>query len=464
MKKIIDKYIAGKFAVLMTGAAIAFLLMWSCDKVKDWSNPTDSVAPGKVTNVRVKNISGGAWIYYSLPADDDLLGVKALVTFGEQPREVFSSGFNDSILIEGAPKAGEYTINLYAVDASGNMSEPELVPIQPLTPPVDRVRESLTVNSTFGGVYLLWDNEAAAEVAITVYIQNEQGEWEWYDAYHSAETVGRCVFRGMASVEQSIRVEIRDKWMNYAKDMQALVEPLFEQEIPGRTPDTGQGIWTLYGVEDRTCLYRGDKQDISMNLTSGNNFPKLYDGNYTNWWMGEETRFNNYIADADPDNAMLYPFYFIIDMGRSASYSRFKYWMRPRSPLMSAATPDVFELWGSNHVKAPSEVGDGSQIANLKYWTSWPQVNGTDEWKNDWVKIADCVVRLPSGANGIDGDYTLTTAEDQAAFNAGFDFEIDLEYTTQPFRYIRWVSHKCTTTQSMTQIAELKFFGQYTNE
>jgi hypothetical protein len=177
--------------------------------------------------------------------------------------------------------------------------------------------------------------------------------------------------------------------------------------------------------------------------------------------MPEETRFNNYIPGADPENAMLYPFYFTIDRGRAASYSRFKYWIRDRSPLMSAPTADVFELWASNYVKAPSEVGDGSLEANLKYWTIWPQVDGTDEWKNDWVKIADCVVRLPSGANGIDGDYTVTTAEDLAAFNAGFNFEIDLEYTTQPFRYIRWVTRKCTTAQNMMQIAELKFFGQY---
>jgi hypothetical protein len=458
MKKTINK-----FAALTTGAAIALLLMWSCDEVKDWSNPTDSVAPGKVTNVRVENISGGACIYYSLPADDDLLGVKALVTFGQQPREVFSSRFNDSILIEGAPKAGEYTINLYAVDASGNMSEPELVPIQPLTPPVEMIRESLTVNNTFGGVVLQWDNETAADVAITAYILNELGEWVWYDVYYSNATVGQCAFRGLESVEQSIRVEIRDKWLNYAEDIQTQIKPLFEQELLGKNPTTGLGIWTLYGVSDRTCLYRGDKQSLSM-LSGSADFSKVYDNIYpsnTNYWLGEETRFNNYIPNADPVNDMIYPFYFTFDMGRAASYSRFKYWMRFRTPLMSAPAPDVFELWASNHVKAPSEVGDGSQEANLKYWTSWPQADGTDEWKNDWVKIADCVVRLPSGANGIDGDYTVTTAEDRTAIEAGFDFEIDPDYAFQSFRYIRWVVHKCAIPQNMTQISELKFFGQY---
>jgi hypothetical protein len=454
-----------KFAVLMISSAISLLLIWGCDEAKDWSDPKDDVAPGKITNVRVKNISGGAWIYYTLPSDDDLLGVKALVTYGEEPREAFSSRFNDSILIEGAPKAGDYTINLYTVDISGNMSEPEPVPVQPLKPPVDLVRESLSVNNTFGGIFLNWNNEYAADIALTVYTVNEEGEWEWYDAYHSDATVGKCAFRGLEAVEQSIRIEIRDKWMNYAEDIQTKVEPLYEEEIVGMDPVTRQNIWSLYGVLDRTCLYRGDKQDLTYNITGGNNFTKTFDNIYTaNWWMGEETRIKNYIQDADPDDIMVYPFYFIIDMGRKASYSRFKYWIRDRGPLMSAPTPDAFELWASNDVKAPSEVGDGSIADNLKYWTAWPQVGGTDEWKNDWVKIADCVIRFPSGINAIDGNYASLTAEDQAFFRAGFDFEIDPEYAFQSFRYIRWVTHKCTTPQNMTQVAELKFFGQYADE
>jgi hypothetical protein len=128
---------------------------------------------------------------------------------------------------------------------------------------------------------------------------------------------------------------------------------------------------------------------------------------------------------------------------------------------MTAPTPDVFELWASNYVKTPEEIGDGSIEDNLKYWTAWPEIGGTDEWKNDWVKIADCVIKFPSGISAIDGDYTALTAEDQAFFRAGFDFEIDPECAFMPFRYIRWVTEKGTTPQNMTQVAELKFFGQY---
>jgi len=448
-----------KSAFLLINMIICLTILSGCDEVKNWNDPKDDVAPGKVTNIRVVNVSGGAVIYYTLPADVDLLGAKATFSFGELPREVFSSGMNDSILIEGAPDTKEYIINLHAVDKSGNVSVPELVPIQPLTPPVELVRQTLKVNNTFGGIFLNWDNQYASDIAITVYLENQEGEWEWYDAYHSDAVTGKCAFRGLDAVEQNIRIEIRDKWMNYAEETQTAIEPLYEEEIVGMDPVTKQGIWTLFGVEDRTALYRGDKQSVSFNLTSGNNFPKVYNNVYSDWWMGEETRLNNYLPDAD--DAMIYPFYFIIDMGRKASYSRFKYWIRARGPLMSAPTPDIFELWATNHVKAPSEVGDGSIEANLKYWTIWPGVGGTDEWRNDWVKIADCVIRFPSGISAITGDYSAMTAEDQAFFNAGFDFEIDPECAFMPFRYIRWVTEKCTTPQNMTQVAELKFFGQY---
>jgi hypothetical protein len=462
MKILMNSKFMKKISIIMD-LALSLVFLWSCDEAKDWSDLKDDQAPGKVTNVRVRNISGGAWIYYNVPSDEDLLGVRALLSYEKQQREVFASCYRDSLLIEGMPDTDEYIIKLYSVDKSGNESEPELVPIKPLTPPVDRVRESLTINNTFGGIFLNWNNEYAADIAITVYTKNEEGEWDWYDAYHSSAVVGKCVFRGFSTEVQPIRVEIRDKWMNYAQAVESNIEPLFEEEIIGMDPDTKQPVWSLYGVEDRTCLYRGDKQNLANNITGGNNFTKVFDNIYTaNWWMGEETRLENYIAGAD--NTMMYPFYFIIDMGRKASYSRFKYWIRDRGPLMSAPTPDVFELWASNYVKAPSEVGDGSLEDNLKFWTSWPEVGGTDEWKKDWVKIANCVIVFPSGISAIDGDYSVLTAEDQAFFRAGFDFEIDPEYAFQSFRYIRWVSHKCTTTQNMTQIAELKFFGQYANE
>jgi len=42
-------------------------LLWSCSEVIDWHDPTDSVPPGTVSNVRVTNFNGGATILYTRP-------------------------------------------------------------------------------------------------------------------------------------------------------------------------------------------------------------------------------------------------------------------------------------------------------------------------------------------------------------------------------------------------------------
>src|SRR5690606_32296792 len=110
-------------------------------EVKDWSDPRDTTPPGKITNVRVENINGGAILYYTLPNDNDLLGAKAVYTFSEseEPLEVYASAFKDSVVLEGYNDTNEHIVQLYAVDKSNNLSEPTPVPIRPLTPPVSLI-------------------------------------------------------------------------------------------------------------------------------------------------------------------------------------------------------------------------------------------------------------------------------------------------------------------------------------
>ena len=64
-----------------------------CSDMKDWSDPTDNIPPGPISNPVVENYSGGAMITYQLPMDDDLLGVKATYKYSEddeKEREAFS--------------------------------------------------------------------------------------------------------------------------------------------------------------------------------------------------------------------------------------------------------------------------------------------------------------------------------------------------------------------------------------
>ena len=44
------------------------LITWSCSESPIGQQPIDSIAPGAVSNVNVKNIPGGAILSYTLPA------------------------------------------------------------------------------------------------------------------------------------------------------------------------------------------------------------------------------------------------------------------------------------------------------------------------------------------------------------------------------------------------------------
>jgi hypothetical protein len=438
------------------------IFLLSCEEVKDWSNPTDNVPPGILSNVTVKNISGGAWIYYSLPSDNDLLGVRAEYAFeeSEELRSVFSSAFNDSILIEGYANTNEHSVSLYVIDKSRNESEPVPATIKPLTPPVEMVRQSLKLYTTFGGIYLEWINEYENDVAISVYLKDSIGDFVLHDAYYTKTIDGKYTFRNMKNIAQDIRIEVRDKWEHYATPLDTVMTPLFEEEIYGRDPVTNANIWQWFGYDDKTGLYRGD---VSYLESASQVFRNIHDGaafQNSTWWAIA----NNFLSNFTPDyQNMVLPAYFTIDMGKKAAYSRLKYWMRSRSPYYSASIMSSFEVWGTNEPKPLNTIGDGSKADNLKYWTQWPEVGGTDEWKNDWVKIADCIIQFPSGANPFISNPVLTQ-EDRDFVAAGFGFDIDPVHASEAFRYLRFVVRSTNTNITVAttiQITEMKFWGAY---
>jgi hypothetical protein len=297
-------------------------------------------------------LNGGAIIRYTLPAENDLLGAKAVYSFAEDGElmEIYASAFNDSIVLEGYPNTDRHTVLLYAVDKSGNLSLPVSVPVQPLTPPVEEIRKTLKAAATFSGVRVTWENPMKKPIDVSLYTNNN--------------------------------LFIRAGQVNHY--------------IPGGSA------------------------------------------------------------------SFLLPVYLTVDMGKAAMYSRFKYYTRGRSPVYSAWVWYLFEVWGTNNPKACNETGDGSQADNLKYWTSWSEADGTDAWKNDWEQLADCEIIFPSGTPNTVA--SVTSAEDIAFVRSGFEFDVDPDKTSKPFRYIRFVLKKNNTVPTYVQWSELQFWGAYAEE
>jgi len=82
----------------------------SCKKndgyIKEVSN--DLSKPATVTNVKVKNFNGGAYITYDLPNSDNLLYVQAEYRINDKTtRQTKSSYYSDTVTVDGFAKSQE---------------------------------------------------------------------------------------------------------------------------------------------------------------------------------------------------------------------------------------------------------------------------------------------------------------------------------------------------------------------
>jgi hypothetical protein len=265
---------------------------------------------------------------------------------------------------------------------------------------------------------------------------------------------------------QKFKVEIRDRWYNYAQDLDAELTPLFAQQLLGYAE--GQYHFFRYGEIDNTWSYRGD-----VGAYSGN-FNQLWDNNgWENNRLQQALSLRRYYYADEPSNSLItmpFPMYFTIDMGRKVSLSRIEILMYKGNPLGNAPMMSVFEIWGTNDPKPVNEIGSGSKEDNLQYWTSWEEANGADAWKDDWEKIGTCQYVLPSGITKSYGWPASTlSAEDQEFISKGINYDMDFGMATKSFKYIRFYILETTGGEAtdvssavqQLQISEIRFFGTY---
>lgn len=435
---------------------ILFVVLFSvnnCTELKDWSDPTDNIPPGMVTNPEVENIPGGAIITYTLPDDKDLLGVKALYSYNDYDKQqlaVFSSAYTDIIKLVGFPNTDERTVQLIAIDKSKNESEPLNVQIKPLTPPVDLIRQSLNVASTFGGLYVTWDNIAEADIGVYLSYKDSTGFFIHDYTYFSNGVDGKYSFRGYDNTSKEFQIVIRDRWNNYSEPFDTIITPLFEEKL---NPFDNRGIlqWIQYGFDTREVLWRGDTPKTSRPWIDA------FDGDPSTYWNSGPP--GNILEDfiGGTGQTPLVPIYFTIDLQRKVYISRHHLWHRSARPY-AGNNIKKYEIWATNQKPKGGPEDFETQEESLAYWTSWPEVGGTDQWKENWTKIADCETIPPSGATNV----LEITKEDEAWEKAhGSEFDIYLEYTSVPFRYLRIVSQKNWQESTILHIGEFQFYGSY---
>jgi hypothetical protein len=372
-------------------------------------DPTDGVAPGQPTDIKVENISGGAIISYTPPKDDDLLCVMASYTINGVGMTAKASPYANHLKVEGFGKEGTYEIQLKSVDKSKNESQPIPVTISPTTPPVINIFNTLKITDSFGGMRLTWENETETNIIVEV-LQKDGNDWVSKENFYSNAKEGRASIRGLDPELITFGYRIRDRWDNYSEIKEQESLPLLEEQIdkskfreitalPGdATPHPSLPIRNIWDGNTVSNCFHGTTGDIGKAIT--------------------------------------------FDMGQIAKISRFKMWQRTESAawIYSHNNLKHYIIYGCNEIT--TEMRDGGQEVDGEIL---PTFEG-------WTEIIDVECYKPSGDSG------QVTNEDKEYILNGDEHEVPIE--APAFRYVRIYMLETWSGGSIPQIGEMTFWGQ----
>jgi hypothetical protein len=356
----------------------------------------DGVAPGSVTEVTVTNLSGAATLKYKLPSDPDVLYVSAVYkTKQGVERETKVSYYNNTITIYGFADTDPYEVKLYAIDKGGNVSQSTSVTVNPLTPPYQLIRNSLSAIANFGGIDVSYQNASEASVAMVVVAPNSLGDLAAVNTNYTNLKQGTFLTRGLNAVETKFGIYVRDRWGNVSDTLKVTLAPLYEEKL------------------DRTKMKSFIINNTDAGLYSTNySYARLFDGDLTSSYQSASTA--------------SMPQWFTYDMGVTAKISRMTWWMRAGF-YFDLHCPKKVEIWGSNNPAA-----DGSFTG--------------------WVKLAEYEQTKPSGLpNG-----QLSTADNDAAI-AGETITMPLDVPS--VRYIRFKTLSNWSNGTYSQVQEIAMWG-----
>ena len=447
------------YLVYLAAMIIFPLFFASCEAPPNWDDPKDSVPPGAVSNPIVTPLNGGAIIHYTMPSDQDLLGVKAIYSYreGGERLTAYASVHTDSIVLVGFPDTNERNVTLIAFDESGNDSPPVNVTIKPDTPPVDLVRHSLEVRETYSGVFVKWDNPTKTEIGISLFAEDELGIVDLVYTHFTNEA-GQHSFRGFRNEERKFIVTVKDRWNNESEPYETRLTPLFEEDIVARDA-SGRATWIRYGyingASNEATLWRGDYRGQYSSLAFFNMFePRNGPMDYFHPGLWADFDLDWYTGIAAHDGVEPKPMHLTIDMTREALISRVKIFTRNDGTSLNPNDPYHISLFATSEMpKQPSDFED--RMESLAYWTTWEQVDGTGAWMDDWTHIGEFFIIPPSGAKST----TEWTAADREWARAGIDFDIFEEHNTTPFRYLRIVAHESLEKSQLVHFVRWDFFG-----
>lgn len=385
--------------------SFVFLLLWSCESDK----AGDNSPPGVLTVLEVTPTNGGAVISYVLPADNDILYVRADYTNGKG-EHVFRSVSKhvNEIEVSGFLLEEDVTISLSVVDENENFSNAVELVVRPLKSFIYLVQESIAIEPDLGGVQISWEN--IEEKTVFVYLHIVDGGEEEIRILSSSKANENMFVRGLEAKELAFSTKVED----FDGNITSLAEegyytPLFEEKIE-------KNSWTLVN-----------------NLSIDGN---AYEGATVNFWDDVVDTFetnadNSYFIINRNDNGgvLRWPLDIVIDLNKKVKINRFKVWQRA--------------YW----YNGPGDKPYYYQEENLKKFEIYV---GND--KAEWELLGSFEIENPRDSSGEIAQEKL----DEAA--AGHDFSLD--QISPEFRYLKFSIISNFGSDSFCHGSEITLFGR----
>lgn len=358
-------------------------------------------APAQVSNVEVLPTAGGAVLTYKIPNDPNLLYIKA--EYEIQPgviREAKASIYTDSLFLVGYGDTLRHDVKIFSVGKNEKRSEPLVVSINPLTPPVQATFMALQLNPTFGGVEVAFENESRADLSIVLMTDTTgEGDWSTIHTFYTGAAEGKFAVRGFDTLERKFSAFVRDRWNNKSDTVIKALSPIFEEMIPKDT-------WRALNLPTDTWQSAGGGYPIE----------RLWDNNLDLMFAST--------------NSSVQPQWFTIDLGAPVAISRLvAHQPGPIDHFYDGSGFKKFEIWGSNDPEP-----DGS-------WDNWQLMGTFESFKPSG---------LPQGEyNEEDRNYGWFKGED-------FTFEQE----NPPVRYLRWKTLESYGSAGQVCIAEIDVWGR----
>jgi hypothetical protein len=395
---------------------------WGCKKTDGYNSvvSSDMTKPGVVTNIKVVNFHGGAYITYTLPESKNILYVQANYRINDKiVRQTKSSYYSDSITVSGFAKSQDYSVTLYTVSRAEVRSDSVLVTVHPDTPAYLLTLPTLKMQADFGGVNITALNKTKSDIGIILISPGKTGRLEIVNQdYTNIDSINFSI-RGYDTLARPFGLYVTDSWGNTSDTVFTAITPIYEQLIV-------KSLFKGYTLPSDVLPY-DDYRGIR----------NLWDDNI------KEPTYNT----LQPIVPLVWPSWMTFDMGQTVKLSRYTMVGRtgdaPGEFMWGYGTPQSWVLWGRADVPVDEQMPDSTNLPPVGQATP-----------NGWINLGKFIA--PSKPSGLPSPQF--TPADLAYWQAGFPFDFSL--SLPKVRYIRF---ECLTnmggTNNFFDINELTFFG-----